>query len=124
MNNQDNNEERSEINELLNIEDADVTVANNNTDDIIHIEKNDRPHNASDAINRDLIGLNAVDDETIEGAPLTAPKITIDFDKDAIMSIIESALYVSGNEGISVPDMKRITGLPAELVRKVLKEMM
>ncbi len=113
------NNELKEINELLDIEEEeDIKEVSNNTDDIIHIEKNDHPHNASQAITREINIFDKSADEA-NGA-----KIVIDFDKDAIMSIIESALYISGNEGISVPDMKRITGLPAELVRKVLKEMM
>ncbi|MDR1235227.1 MAG: SMC-Scp complex subunit ScpB [Mycoplasmataceae bacterium] len=39
-----------------------------------------------------------------------------------VKSIIESILYVSGNDGIDVNDIKKVVNLPADEIRKVIKE--
>lgn len=41
--------------------------------------------------------------------------------KDEIISLLESALYVVGNEGLSIADLKKLTGLTAVELRKILK---
>lgn len=48
--------------------------------------------------------------------------VKTDFDLHHIQSLIESALYVCGNEGVSLNDLKRLTDLPAQEIKKILKD--
>ena len=38
-------------------------------------------------------------------------------------AIIESLLYVGGNEGVTIAEIKRVVDLPTDDIRKILKEM-
>ncbi|MGL4947811.1 MAG: SMC-Scp complex subunit ScpB [Mycoplasma sp.] len=46
-----------------------------------------------------------------------------DIDSSKVKSLIESALYVCGNEGISLNDIKKLTELHSTEIRKILKDM-
>lgn len=45
----------------------------------------------------------------------------IEYDEIKIKSLLESAFYVVGNEGISINDLKHLTGVPSNIIRKILK---
>lgn len=51
-------------------------------------------------------------------------KIIDSFSLNEIQSLIESALYVCGNEGLSLNDLKHLTELPANTIKKIMKEWM
>lgn len=51
-------------------------------------------------------------------------KIIESFSLNDIKSVIESALYVCGNEGLSLNDLKHLTELPANTIKKIMKEWM
>jgi chromosome segregation and condensation protein ScpB len=38
-------------------------------------------------------------------------------------SIIESLLYVSGNDGIDTSDIKKVTGVAADEIRNIIKQL-
>lgn len=43
-------------------------------------------------------------------------------DHNKIKSLIESAMYVSGNEGLSISDLKRLTGAQSTDIKKIMKD--
>lgn len=51
-------------------------------------------------------------------------KIIESFSLNDIKSVIESALYVCGDEGLSLNDLKHLTELPANTIKKIMKEWM
>ena len=42
---------------------------------------------------------------------------------DNYKSLIESLLYIKGNEGVTINEIKKMINLPTDEIRKILKEM-
>lgn len=57
-------------------------------------------------------------DETLQQKTADETPLSI----DRARSIIESALYVCGNEGLSLIDLKRLTNLPSNNLKKILSD--
>lgn len=58
------------------------------------------------------------DEQTIK----TNEKVADTFSLTEVKSVIESALYVCGNEGLGLNDLKHLTDLPANIIKKIMKE--
>lgn len=47
---------------------------------------------------------------------------SINYDENKIRSLIESALYVCGNEGLSLNELKRLTNAPTSDIKRIIKK--
>lgn len=91
-------------------------------EEIISIFENDHPIYEKEHEIENAKNVSPSNDEVTIFEDVKNDNITIELDENKIKSLMESAFYVYGHEGLSLNDLKKLTLAPTPIIKKILKQ--
>ncbi len=91
-------------------------------EEIISIFENEQPIYKDEYKQENSKSISSKLDEVTIFEDVKNDNVVVELDENKIKSLMESAFYVYGHEGLSMNDLKKLTLAPTSLIKKILKQ--